>query len=267
MTNGGRIVTWAADREADIQQAQVFHSLLAERRAELCDRLDEQAIKLTRYEQSHDSDGARRKHRRIKQIEPWAEIGGEGQGIIGRWCWCWRTPVFAGVRRSRCGCATSSSLRRRLSVAENAVQIGVRHAVGPTKGLKARSVPVPGFVLDELSVQCRGKAPGDLVFPGPGGGYLPRPKSTNGWFIRAVKLAGVQSVTPHDLRHSCASISVSAGVNVLALQRMLGHTSAKVTLDTYADLFDDDLDAVASALDLKCAHSAPKPRPVISIQS
>jgi hypothetical protein len=29
---------------------------------------------------------------------------------------------------------------------------------------------------------------------------------------------------------------------------MLGHTSAKVTLDTYADLFDDDLDAVADTL-------------------
>ena len=41
----------------------------------------------------------------------------------------------------------------------------------------------------------------------------------------------------------------AAGVNVLALQRMLGHKSAKVTLDTYADLFDDDLDAVAAALD------------------
>ena len=37
-------------------------------------------------------------------------------------------------------------------------------------------------------------------------------------------------------------------MNVLALQRMLGHTSAKVTLDTYADLFDDDLDAVAVTL-------------------
>jgi len=36
---------------------------------------------------------------------------------------------------------------------------------------------------------------------------------------------------------------------VLALQRMLGHTSANVTLDTYADLFDDDLDAVAVTLD------------------
>ena len=58
----------------------------------------------------------------------------------------------------------------------------------------------------------------------------------------------MQAITPHDLRHTCASLSVSAGVNVLALQRMLGHTSAKVTLDTYADLFDDDLDAVAVTL-------------------
>jgi integrase len=58
----------------------------------------------------------------------------------------------------------------------------------------------------------------------------------------------VQKITPHDLRHTCASLAVSAGVNVLALQRMLGHKSAKITLDTYADLFDDDLDAVAVSL-------------------
>jgi integrase len=30
---------------------------------------------------------------------------------------------------------------------------------------------------------------------------------------------------------------------------MLGHASAAMTLDTYADLFDDDLDAVSVALD------------------
>jgi integrase len=45
-------------------------------------------------------------------------------------------------------------------------------------------------------------------------------------------------------------------VNVLALQRMLGHTSAKVTLDTYADLFDEDLDAVATTLHSRYAHDA-----------
>jgi integrase len=140
-------------------------------------------------------------------------------------------------------------LRRRLSVHENAVPLGVRHAVGPTKGRKGRSVPVPSFVLDQLATRCQSKGPGDLVFHTPGGGYLPRPKSANGWFTRAVKAAGVQAITQHDLRHTCASLAISAGVNVLALQRMLGHTSAKVTLDTYADLFDDDLDAVAVTLD------------------
>jgi hypothetical protein len=36
---------------------------------------------------------------------------------------------------------------------------------------------------------------------------------------------------------------------------MLGHKSAKVTLDTYSDLFDDDLDAVAITLHSRYSHS------------
>lgn len=136
-------------------------------------------------------------------------------------------------------------LRRRISVHDNAVQLGVDHAEGLTKSRRGRSVPAPQFILDLLSVQCRGKQPEDLVFPGPEGRYLPRPKSDGGWFIGAVKRAGVQRITPHDLRHTTANLAISSGVNVLALARMLGHTSAKVTLDTYADLFDTDLDAVA----------------------
>ena len=100
-----------------------------------------------------------------------------------------------------------------------------------------------------MSCRCsaRGRGPDDLVF-GDGQHYLPRPKSDGGWFAGAVKRAEVQKITPHDLRHTCASLAISAGVNVLALQRMLGHTVAKVTLDTYADLFDADLDAVAVTL-------------------
>jgi hypothetical protein len=37
---------------------------------------------------------------------------------------------------------------------------------------------------------------------------------------------------------------------------MLGHTSAKVTLDTYADLFDGDLDAVAVTLDTRYSRES-----------
>ncbi len=142
-------------------------------------------------------------------------------------------------------------LRRRISVHTNAVQIGSRHVVGPTKGREARSVPVPEFVCDELSMQCRGKAPGELVFTNRHGMYLQRPKGSNGWLTRAVAAAKVQPITPHDLRHTCASLAVSAGVNVLALARMLGHKDPSVTLRVYADLFDTDLDAVAANLHAK----------------
>ena len=63
-----------------------------------------------------------------------------------------------------------------------------------------------------------------------------------------MKRAKVQPISPHDLRHSAASLAVSAGVNVLALARMLGHKDPSVTLRIYADLFDTDLDAIAATL-------------------
>lgn len=140
-------------------------------------------------------------------------------------------------------------LRHRILVSTNAVQLGGGHQIGPTKERRSRTVPIPQFVLDELSRLCVGKARDALIFPGPNCGYLPRPRSSTGWFAAALRRAGLPSITPHDLRHTCASLAVSAGANVLALQRMLGHRSAKVTLDVYADLFDSDLDDVASNLD------------------
>jgi len=55
-------------------------------------------------------------------------------------------------------------------------------------------------------------------------------------------------MTVHDLRHTAASLMVSAGANVKAVQRQLGHRSAAMTLDTYADLFDADLDDLSAAM-------------------
>jgi hypothetical protein len=37
---------------------------------------------------------------------------------------------------------------------------------------------------------------------------------------------------------------------------MLGHASAAMTLDVYSDLFDDDLDAVADALDQRARNTS-----------
>ena len=82
------------------------------------------------------------------------------------------------------------------------------------------------------------------------GQYL---QTRGGWFWSAVRKAqkldpDFPMVTPHDLRHTAASMAISAGANPKAVQRMLGHASAAMTLDTYADLFEDDLDAVSDRL-------------------
>jgi integrase len=50
--------------------------------------------------------------------------------------------------------------------------------------------------------------------------------------------------------------AVSAGANVKAVQRMLGHAKASMTLDIYADLFDTDLDEVAHRLDAAIKSAA-----------
>jgi integrase len=153
-------------------------------------------------------------------------------------------------------------LRRRVTVSENAVQVGSQIIVGTTKAHKQRSVPLPEFLLPHLAWQCEGKDRDGLLFPGDDGKHLWRSHNGSGWFDRAVTESGVPRVTAHDLRHTAASLAVSAGANVKAVQRMLGHASAAMTLDIYADLFDDDLEAVATALhDARLLENAAKMRP------
>ena len=98
-----------------------------------------------------------------------------------------------------------------------------------------------------------GKGRDDLVFTDLRGGVL---RNSN-WRARVFQPAVEKcqkaddtfpSITPHDLRHTAASLAVSAGANVKAVQRMLGHAKASMTLDVYADLFDEDLDGVADRL-------------------
>lgn len=73
---------------------------------------------------------------------------------------------------------------------------------------------------------------------------------------------GLDGLTPHELRHTAASLAIASGATVKSVRRMLGHASAAMTLDVYAGLFDDDLDAVAERLD--AAH-VPPVRPAATV--
>jgi integrase len=142
------------------------------------------------------------------------------------------------------------ALRRRLTVVQNAVLVKGEVIIGTPKTYKRRSVPFPAFLHPFLVESVTGLAADDLVFADERGRPLVTPTTrANSWFDRALLTAGLPPMTIHDLRHTAASLAISAGANVKAVQKMLGHASAAMTLDVYADLFDDDLDAVATRLD------------------
>lgn len=141
--------------------------------------------------------------------------------------------------------------RRRFSIERNAVEVGTQIYVGSPKNHERRSVPYIQMLDPVIEIACAGKPPDSLLFPGPDGDFRRRTRtdgSSSGWFAGAVRRAGIPRVTPHDLRHTAASLAISSGANAKAVQRMLGHKSAAMTLDVYADLFEDDLDAVADAM-------------------
>ena len=126
--------------------------------------------------------------------------------------------------------------------------VGGDLVVGTPKTHKRRSVPFPEFLIQPLEELCAGKPSRALVF-GDGFTHQRRPDQRKGWFVYAKKRSGVpDDLTIHDLRHTAASLAIASGANVKAVQRMLGHASAAMTLDVYADLFDDDLDSVSLAL-------------------
>ena len=75
------------------------------------------------------------------------------------------------------------------------------------------------------------------------------------FFDPAAKKAGLPGLTPHELRHTTASLAIAAGANVKAVQQMLGHASAAMTLDVYGHLFEESLDQVADRLD--AGYAAP----------
>lgn len=140
---------------------------------------------------------------------------------------------------------------RRLRVRRSITQIGGKMVTGGTKSRSgARTIPIPGRIVELLQRRIEGGAADAPAVTSPRGALLSR----ENW-VRAVRWdeqrrkIGRPTLRIHDLRHTYASLARSAGADLRLLQRTLGHASITVTAHTYADLYDSDLDAVANALD------------------
>jgi integrase len=175
-----------------------------------------------------------------------AKPSGEGYGLLVLVLACCglRWGELAGLR-----VRDLDFVRGRLEVHATMIEVDGYMEESTPKDYEERSIPVPEFILEQLSVHVENKSPNDHVFVSSKSGSVLRNRTfRRAWFNDAAEEIGIPGLTPHEMRHTCASLAVSAGANVKALPRMLGHSSAKETLDAYSDLFDEDLDSVAVAL-------------------
>lgn len=155
-------------------------------------------------------------------------------------------------------------LRGRLAVVEAVTEVSGHVHLGTPKSHAHRTVPVPRFLRDELAAHLAGREPDALVFASPRGAYLRNSNWRNRVFDAAAASVGLEGLTPHELRHTAASLAIGAGATVKGVQAMLGHASAAMTLDVYGHLMGDELDAVAERLDAAAAD-VPAMRPAASV--
>ncbi|WP_297724182.1 site-specific integrase [uncultured Mobiluncus sp.] len=140
-------------------------------------------------------------------------------------------------------------LERRVIRIERAVsEVSGRQVFGTPKNGRTRVVPIPDFLRRDLRVLTRAACGGDEFLFATKHGTPLRASNLRLHFDMAALAVGQGGLHIHDLRHTAATLAVSAGANVKAVQRMLGHSSASLTLDVYADLFEPDLGDVAGAL-------------------
>lgn len=110
-----------------------------------------------------------------------------------------------------------------------------------TKNGNERTVVLNSFALALLKALRREADPGcPWVFPATRGklGHLSDVRKPLG---RALLIAGITNVRPHDLRRSFGSLAVNAGVDIYQVKDLLGHSSVAVTQKVYAHLLQGTL--------------------------
>ena len=158
--------------------------------------------------------------------------------------------VASGCRASEALALKPSDVDREagtVRITRSWKRAGSGYELGPPKTRKSvRTINVPESVLAQLDYG------GEWLFTGSNGGpvrlYSWR---SNVWIkSRAKAMAAGLSKCPriHDMRHTCASWMIQAGVPLPVVQAHLGHESIQTTVDRYGHLDRSSHVAAADAL-------------------
>jgi integrase len=207
---------------------------------------------------------AKRHYLTAAQLEALAEACGE------RWWLLVMLLGYTGMRWGEMAALRAGRVvwnpeteRFGILVIDSVVEVnGVQHH-GVPKNHQQRMVGVPRFLTDAVRVHLADRDDDELMWPTGNG----TPYRVNNFrrqaFDRAAAEIGIPGLTPHELRHTAASLAHHAGVPDKKIQKLLGHKQVSTTQNVYTHLFGDPLDEVADAMDevRAKAQATPKPKP------
>lgn len=163
----------------------------------------------------------------------------------------WATAMYGGLRLGELRALRAQDVDLAAGVIR--VERGWDPAEGPIE-LKSnagrRRVPIAAVLRDQLAEHLsRTKRQGpELVF-----GLTPTTPFTANMLQRradqAWRDAGLERITPHEGRHTFASLMIAARVNAKALSTFMGHANISITLDRYGHLMPGSEEEAAGLLD------------------
>ena len=112
----------------------------------------------------------------------------------------------------------------------------------PKTPCSIRTIPLMEGVkvhLMALRQEAIRKHPNEIIqsaylFEGKESAFTPRDPNTATRKISAfMKSIGLQGISPHDLRHTCATLLLENGADIKSVQEILGHADASTTLNFY----------------------------------
>jgi integrase len=168
--------------------------------------------------------------------------------------------VYAGLRQGEIFGLRRDDLeleadKGSVMVRRTLVELNGKFTVGPPKSKAGtRRVKFGATVARALHdhvkrMMAEGNASAGYLFCDRRGGPLRRQNVLRRSFRPALEAAKLPTVRFHDLRHTCATIALLAGVHVKTVSSMLGHSKISVTLDLYAHVLDSMTDDAADKME------------------
>ncbi len=131
----------------------------------------------------------------------------------------------------------------------------------PKTSRSRRTIPIPSTVMKDLEEHKKAQAaeklrakPGKytdhgFVFTSENGEPANHKNIVRRFFKPLLEGAGLPDIRLYDLRHTCATLLLSAGVNPKIVSERLGHASITLTLDTYSHVLPNMQEAAADKLE------------------